>query len=100
MSVSIMVSYLSRNCICPTTLLQIVSANFILFTIFAYLLLKLELAPIGCGCETGTDAPSSGEFFKLPYEGGCPCPRSHHTSSSPSGNSLKPCLPRERWTTR
>jgi hypothetical protein len=60
----------------------------------------LELAPIGCGCETGTDAPSSGEFFKLPDEGGCPCPRSHHTSSSPSGNSLKPCFPRERWTTR
>lgn len=49
----------------------------------------LELPPIGsaCECETGTDAPSSGEFSRLPDEGVDPCPRSHHTSSNPSGNS-------------
>jgi hypothetical protein len=50
---------------------------------------ELELAPIGSAyeCETGTDAPSSGEFFRLPEQGGLPCPRSNLTSSNPSGNS-------------
>src|SRR3712207_6196489 len=49
-------------------------------------LIHLELPPIGSAseCETGTDAPSSGEFSTLPDEGRFPCPLSHHTSSSPS----------------
>jgi hypothetical protein len=47
--------------------------------------------------ETGTAAPSFGEFFRLPGEGGRPS--SHHTSSSPSANSSRPCFPKERWTT-
>ena len=41
-------------------------------------------------------ARSSGEFSKLPNEGVCLCPPSHHTSSSPSGNSLPPCCPKGR----
>jgi hypothetical protein len=46
------------------------------------------------------DARSSGEFSKLPDEGGCPCPRSHLTSSSRSGNSFRPCYRRGRPTIR
>ncbi len=46
------------------------------------------------------DARSFGEFFKLPErQGACPCPHSHHTSSSPSGNNSEPCCPNERWST-
>src|SRR5829696_2855917 len=51
----------------------------------------LELARIGSddGPEWKADAGCSiiRGVTKLPDEGGCPCPRSHLTSSSPSGNS-------------
>lgn len=51
-------------------------------------------------CETGTDAPSSGELSTLRDKEGCPCPHSHHTSSSPSGNSLWPCCRKRRRAIR
>src|SRR5215218_7974066 len=62
----------------------------------------LEPAPIGGAseCETSTDTPSFGEFSTLPDQGGCPCPHSNHTSSSPSGNSSKPCFRKGTPTTR
>src|SRR5215212_3216347 len=43
------------------------------------------------------DTRSFGEFSKLPQEGVCLCPRSHHTSSSLSGNSSLPCCPKGKW---
>jgi hypothetical protein len=63
----------------------------------------LELAPIGVAgaCETRTDASSSGEFSTLPeHKESRPCPRSHLTSSSPSGNSSPLCCPKGRRATR
>src|SRR5215212_8764092 len=44
------------------------------------------------------EARSFGEFSKLPDEGVHPCPLSHHTSSSLSGSSSRPCCPKQKWT--
>jgi uncharacterized membrane protein YhdT len=63
----------------------------------------LEFPSIGSAswCKAGTDAPSCGEFSKLPErKEHAPCPHSHLTSSSPSGNSSKPSFPSAAPTIR
>src|SRR5918995_1765650 len=65
--------------------------------------LSLELPSIGRAsvCKAGTDAPSFGEFSTLPErKEHAPCPHSHLTSSSPSGNSFQPCCPSTAPTIR
>jgi hypothetical protein len=60
----------------------------------------LELARIGSDdarWKADTRCSIIRGVTKLPDEGENPCPRSHLTSSSPSGNSLRPCCPKGRW---
>src|SRR5918995_7069034 len=48
-------------------------------------------------CKAGTDAPSSGEFSKLPEsKEHAPCPPSNHTSIEPIWEQFEALLPERR----
>ncbi|MBA3424994.1 MAG: hypothetical protein H0U04_10760 [Rubrobacter sp.] len=50
------------------------------------------------GGRRSLDHPGSYQASRC--EGENPCPRSHHTSSSPSGNSFASCYLKGRWIIR